>query len=348
MSDIPYSPWIVGPAAFIAWTLLLLLARRILLGALRRLTRRAPGSSGDLLVRALPVPLLIAILASGLVILDRILPLAPEWDRAFDVMLAAALVLALVLFADRACRGLLDRLARDSAVLQGARGLILGVARGLLISLGLLVFLDSVGISITPLLASLGVGSLAVALALQDTLNNLFAGLYLVADKPVEPGHFVRLESGQEGRVTRIGWRSTWIRTLADDVIVVPNARLAGSVIVNRNLPDPESEITVEVGVRYDSDLEKVERVTLEVAREVQAHVDGGVAASEPGVRYHTFADSGIRFNVTLVARSFEATYRLRHEFIKRLTARYRQERIVMPFPTRTIDLPGGRRVEVN
>src|SRR5437867_12911979 len=138
-------------------------------------------------------------------------------------MLAGAIVLALVLFVDRACRGIVERLAARTRILQGAQGLIQGSVRGMIIALGLLVFLDSIGISITPILASLGVGSLAVALALQDTLANLFAGLYMIADKPIEAGHFIRLESGQQGYVTRVGWRSTWIRTPSDSVVVVPN-----------------------------------------------------------------------------------------------------------------------------
>src|SRR3989442_14378506 len=123
-------------------------------------------------------------------------------------MYAFSITLALVLFVDRVTRGVLDRLASESLVLRGARGLIQGSVRGLVIGLGLLIFLDSIGISITPILASLGVGSLAVALALQDTLANLFAGLYMIADKPIEPGHLVRLPGGEEGYVSRAGWPS--------------------------------------------------------------------------------------------------------------------------------------------
>src|SRR5437867_3244470 len=182
------SPWVQAPAALILWIAVFLVAKKIVLSAIRRVAARTAWSWDDVLIDALSRPLLIGILASGLLLCDRILPLAPEWDRAFDVLFAFSVALALVLFVDRAMHGALDRLAADSSILRGARGLIQGGLRGLVVGIGLLIFLDSIGISITPILASLGVGSLAVALALQDTLANLFAGVYMIADKPIEPG----------------------------------------------------------------------------------------------------------------------------------------------------------------
>jgi small-conductance mechanosensitive channel len=341
------SPWILAPAALVLWIAVLLILKRIILGAMRRVAARTRWTWDDVVVRALSAPLAIAIVASGLLVFGRILPLASEWDRAFDVLLAGAIVLALVLFTDRLAQGLLDRLASRSSALQGARGLIQGSARGLIIGLGLLIFLDSIGISITPVLASLGVGSLAVALALQDTLANLFAGVYIVADKPVEPGHFVRLEGGEEGFVTKVGWRNTWIRMLANNVVVVPNARLAGSVIVNYNLPDSELAVLLQVGVHYDSDLEKVERVTVEVVREVMRDVSGGVPSFEPLVRFHSFGDSDIRFTAVARAADFASSHIVRHELVKRLVARYRVEGIIIPYPIRTLDLPAAEAAEL-
>ncbi len=338
------SPWIVGPAAFVLWLVVFLLVKTVVLGAMRRMASRTAWNWDDVLVQALSPALLIAIVGSGLLVLGRILPLSPEWDRAFDVVLTAAVALALVVFVDRVARGMVDRMAAGSSALQGARGLILGGARGLIIAVGLLIFLDSIGISITPLLASLGVGSLAVALALQDTLNNLFAGVYMVVDKPIEAGHFVRLESGEEGFVTRVGWRSTWIRMLPNNVVVVPNARLAGSVITNYSLPESELSVNIEAGVHYGSDLERVEKVTLEVARDVLRTVEGAVPSFEPTMRYAGFGDSSIKLTAVLRARDFQSSYAVRHEFVKRLQARYAREGIVFPFPTRTLDVPAPSR----
>lgn len=336
------SPWVLGALTFVAWVLVLLVAKAILLRAMRRVAESRRWGWDAVVAQALSTPLHLAILASGLMILERSLELSPRWDRALDVTLTASIVLGLVLFVDRATRGLLDRLAGESMVLQGARGLIQGTVRGVTIAVGLLIFLDSIGISITPLLASLGVGSLAVALALQDTLANLFAGIYMVIDKPIEAGHYIRLESGEEGYVTRVGWRSTWVRMLSDSVVVVPNSKLSGSVITNFNLPQQELWVYVDLRVHYRSEFETVERITLEVAREVMRQVEGGVPGAEPTLRFHTFGESGLRLTVGLRVRDFVASYRARHEFAKRLVARYRREGIVIPYPTRTLDLPPG------
>lgn len=344
LTTIPWlsSPWIQAPAALVLWIAVFLIAKRIVLATLRRMAARTPWAWDDVLIEALSKPLLVTILGSGFLVFDRILPLAPEWDRGFDVLFAFSISLALVLFVDRVTRGVLDRLSAGSPVLQGARGLIQGGVRGLVIGLGLLIFLDSIGISITPILASLGVGSLAVALALQDTLANLFAGLYMIADKPIEAGHMIRLPGGEEGYVTRVGWRSTWIRMPQNNMLVIPNSRLAGGTIINYDLPQPEIAIGVSAGVHYDSDLERVERVTLEVAREVQTTVPGAVPSAEPSVRYQQFGDSSIQLQVGLRAVDFAGSHLVKHEFVKRLQARYRREGIVMPYPIRTLDFPAG------
>ena len=334
------SPWLMAPAALILWVAVFLAVKTIVLGAMRGVARRTAWAWDDILIDALSVPLLIAIVSSGLVVFNRILPLPPEWDRAFDILFDFSIVLALVMFVDRATRGVLDRFAAGSAVMQGARGLIQAGVRGVAIGIGILIFLDSIGISITPILASLGVGSLAVALALQDTLANLFAGLYMIADKPIEPGHMIRLPGGEEGHVTKIGWRSTWIRQPPNSMLVIPNAKLAGGIIINYDLPQREIAVTVPIGVRYDSDLGSVESVTLDVARGVQRTVTGAVAEAEPVLRFLGFGDSSIQLSVTLRARDFTGMAEVRHEFVKRVQSRFRQEGIIIPYPVRTLDFP--------
>lgn len=334
------SVWMQGILAFVVWVAAGLLLLRYLFNLLRRVAERTAWTWDDVLLRALKAPSLIALLASGLLILDRILPLDPAWDRVSDIMLAGAIVLAIILFADRATSGILDRLASTQPVLRGAHGLVQGIVRGVIIGIGALIFLDSLGISIAPILASLGVGSLAVALALQETLANLFAGLHLVADKPIEPGHFVRLQSGEEGTIMRVGWRSTWIQTPQGNTVVVPNAKLAGTVLTNFDLPDPRMTLPVEVTVAFAGDLERIESVTREVARETQASIEGATRGHDPIVRFQGFADSGVRLLAILGAETRAASFELQHQFLKRLTERYRGEGIVIPFPTRTIDLP--------
>ena len=201
------------------------------------------------------------------------------------------------------------------------------IAKIVVIGLGLLMILHGMGISIAPLLTALGVGGLALALALQDTLSNRFAGFYLAVAKHIRVGDYVRFESGQEGSVEDVGWRATKIRMLPNNIALVPNKKLGEAIITNYDLPSRDLAVTVEVGVDYGSDLERVERVTCEVAREVS----GGVPEFEPFIRYHTFGDFSSNLTVIFRAQQFVGQFLVKHEFIKRLHARYNREGIVIP-----------------
>jgi small-conductance mechanosensitive channel len=153
----------------------------------------------------------------------------------------------------------------------------------------------------------------------------------------VQVGQFIRLESGEEGTVTKIGWRSTWITLPNNNTIVIPNKTLVNTSLLNYFYPDTEIAVLVGVGVDYSSDLERVERVTVEVAKEVMKEVAGGVPGFEPFIRYHTFADSSINFNAIMRAKDWPSTHLVKHEFIKRLQKRYAKEGISIPYPIRTI-----------
>lgn len=211
------------------------------------------------------------------------------------------------------------------------------VAWGLTAVLGMLVVLNGLGLSITPMLTALGVGGLAVALALQEPLANFFAGLFITLAGQIRVGDYIKLDSGQEGYVEDFSWRSTRLRMLANNLVLVPNAKLAQAIVVNHHLPSRDLAVLVEVGVDYASDLRQVERVVMEVGREVMAEVPGGIPDFDPFIRYHTFADSSVNFSVILRGQEFVDQYLIKHEFVKRLHARFNDEGIVIPFPIRTI-----------
>jgi small-conductance mechanosensitive channel len=119
----------------------------------------------------------------------------------------------------------------------------------------------------------------------------------------------------------------------------IPNTRIASSLLTNYYLPDKEIAVQAQVTVSFDSDLSKVERITVEVARNVMKTVAGGIPGFEPFIRYHTFGDSGINFSVIMRAREFVDQHLIKHELIKRLHERYRAEGIEIPFPQRTVHL---------
>ncbi|MFN7064691.1 MAG: mechanosensitive ion channel family protein [Aquificaceae bacterium] len=276
------------------------------------------------------MPTLWSLLFALYVLLEEIK--LPEGIRTFkDKALWVLFILSFFLFLSRLLGSLL-RIYMDRYQAEiPATSLLVQVIRVVVMVVGIIVALDKVGIAIAPILTALGIGGLAVALALRDTLENLFAGLHVLATRQIRTGDYLRLQSGEEGFVEDITWRNTLLRQPANNLIIVPNSKLATSIVVNFHMPQPELSVIIPVGVSYDSDLEKVERVTLEVARETQRELESAVPDFEPVVRFTQFGDFSINFNVVLRAKDFPSQHLLRSEFIKRLKKRYEEEGIRMP-----------------
>ncbi|MBF0486150.1 MAG: mechanosensitive ion channel family protein [Candidatus Omnitrophica bacterium] len=333
------NPWILAPVIFLSWVLVLSIVKKIIFMIVRKLTDKTENKVDDLLLAALDFPLQLVVYASGVLIVERFFHnvLGPE---ALKYLLSGFKVIAIIagiLFVDRFIGGLIRMYSAKVDILKTSGGFAQGFVRIVVMGLGALILLDTFGVSITPIIASLGIGSLAVALALQPTLENFFSGIQLVADKPIQVGQFIKLESGEEGTVVKIGWRSTWICMSNNNTIVMPNKLLVNSRVTNYFYPNQEVVIPMVIQVHYHSDLEKVERVTLDVAREVLKDVDGAVKTFSPVARFQDFGDSGISLSVVLRSRDIASSAFLRHEFIKRVARRYAAEGIVMPYPTRTI-----------
>lgn len=207
------------------------------------------------------------------------------------------------------------------------------VVQGLVVGLGLLVVVRSFGYDITPYLTAIGVGGLAVALAVQDPLSNFFAGVVLTISGQIRINDYVKIDPGVEGYVADFNWRSTSIRTMGNNVVVVPNAKLAQATVTNFHQPTREMAVSVDVIVHYLSDLGRVEKVAVDVATDVMRNVEGGVRTFTPFVRFTTFASTGVIGTVTMRAREFSDQSMISHEFLKRLHTRFANEGIVIPFP---------------
>ncbi|MFH1025219.1 MAG: mechanosensitive ion channel family protein, partial [Nitrospirota bacterium] len=219
-------------------------------------------------------------------------------------------------------------------------GLAYGILKGTIIVIGCLVTLSVLGISIAPLLTALGVGGLAVALALQDTLANLFAGIHILLEKSVRVGDFIKLETGQEGYVEDITWRTTRVRMLPNNIVVIPNKNLAQSVVTNYYLPEKRMSLLIPVGVSYSSDPERVEKILVEEAKKAVGEIPGLLGDPEPFVRFIPgFGDSSLDFTLICQVKEFVDQYLAQHELRKRIFKRFKQEGIEIPFPHRTVYL---------
>lgn len=230
-----------------------------------------------------------------------------------------------------------EEVAKDRPDLATVLSTLRIVWKAFVVVIAFMMILSEFGIEIGPLIASLGIIGLAVALAFQETLSNFFAGATLVAERPIRIGDYVRLDTGEEGYVRRIGWRSAEIEELAGNTIIVPHKKLSGAVIKDYFRPTKEVAVLVNASVSYDSDLKRVEEVVVDVAKHIQSHVKGAVRDFEPFIRYNKFGDSGIEFTVILRAQEFVHQYLIKHEFIKRLHARCKREGIAIPYPKRDI-----------
>jgi len=223
-------------------------------------------------------------------------------------------------------------------------GLTFGLVKGAVLVLGTLMVLNAFGIAIAPLVTALGLGGLAVALALKDTLENLFAGLQILIEKPVKVGDFIKLESGEEGYVQDIGLRTTRVRLLPNNMVIIPNSKITQSVLTNYYLPVTQMALLIPVSVSYGSDPEKVERVLVEEAKKGAGEIPGLLGEPEPFVRFIPgFGESSLDFTLICQVREFVDQYLAQHELRKRIFRRFKEEGIEIPFPHRTVYLKEGK-----
>ena len=202
------------------------------------------------------------------------------------------------------------------------------------------IILDTIDVSIAPMLTALGVGGLAVSLALKDTLTDVFAGLHILLSKKVEPGDFISLDSGEMGYIQNITWRNTKMLERSNNVIHIPNTKLSSAIVKNYDSGDPSFSVKIPVGVAYDSDLEHVSRVVMEVANELHSKMDETNKDAEPSFKFKAFGESSIDFSVYFRGNKYGDQNPIIHEFIQKIHKRFKQEKIEIPFPVRTILQP--------
>jgi len=337
--------WIV-PAAYIIGGLAAgFVFEKIILSELKHLAKKTKWKGNLIIVDSLRGMVIMWLLIAGIYGALLNIPISPILLHHLKKVLLIIVILAGTIALGKMTAGFVSLYVQREDVPLPSTSIFRNLAKLVVFLVGIMMILHSLGISITPILTALGVGGLAAALALQPTLANLFSGLQIIAAKQLHPGDYIKLDSGEEGYVTDIAWRNTIIRALPNNRIIVPNSKLASAIVTNYYQPEQEMAVLVQVGVSYDSDLTKVEHVTMEVGKEVMREVEGGVPEFEPFIRYHTFDDSSINFTVILRTQEYVGQYLIKHEFIKRLHKRYNKEGIVIPFPIRTVHLEKEKTV---
>lgn len=337
----------IQPGEIIVPSLIALVATGILYvlrGIAFRMARRWADSTAtqldDIIVSSLKGPSVFWCAAIGLYLGISLSDLPAKHTQYLSTLINV-IVIASVTVALANLSGKLFRSYLQSSNLPiPTTGLAYGILKGSILVAGFLIILTALGISIAPLLTALGVGGLAVALALQDTLANLFAGIHILMEKSIRVGDFIRLENGQEGYVEDITWRTTRVKMLPNNMVVIPNSKLAQSIVVNYFLPERRMSLLIPVGVDYGCDPDTVEKLLVEEAMGAVGEVPGLIGDPPPFVRFIPgFGDSSLDFTLICQVEEFVDQYTVQHELRKRIFRRFREAGIEIPFPQRTVHI---------
>ncbi|MDP2311576.1 MAG: mechanosensitive ion channel family protein [Pseudomonadota bacterium] len=341
----PLPPGIAATATvggvFVVVLLGMLGARYLLVGRLKRWATATTTRVDDLVLAAIHTPSLFWAVAIALAVALRASPLDAELAQGASRAVQVILLVSMTLVTANIAGGVATQVLRGQSSDGQVTGLGQTIIKGVVIVLGGMVVLNALGVEIAPLLTALGVGGLAVALALQDSLTNFFAGIHILLERPYTIGNFIQMEGGKEGHVLDIGWRTTRIRTIQDDVIVVPNSKMAGSTILNYHMPIPRSQITLRVGVDYANDPEHVRAVLVDVVRTARPELDYLLELPPPEALLLRFGDFSLDFELRFTIDDIAKQPYALDELHRRVFARFREEGIAIPYPVRTVVMKG-------
>jgi small-conductance mechanosensitive channel len=336
---------IVPLGIFLAVFLAGWLVRNLLLRALRSWNRRTDSRAGQVLYQAIHGPMMIWALILGAHVAFQSSDLPARITTLGSNALLALWIISLTVMCMRVVGDLVRHYGAQIPGALPVTTLTQNLAQIGVVILGGLILLNQFNVSIAPILTALGVGGLAVALALQDTLSNLFGGFYVAVAGQVRVGDYIKLNTGEEGNVTDIGWRSTTIRTQANNMIIVPNSKLSQAIVTNYNLPEKRMAASFAVTVGYETDPDRVEQVLMEVLAKSARDIPGLLAEPAPGVAFDPgFGEQGMTFSVNFQVADFGAQGPVRNELRRRVLRRFREDGIGIPYPTRTVYLRGSRK----
>jgi len=321
-------------------TLVLLVIRKIAFNVLQKWAEKTDTRVDDIIILVIKTPSIYWCIAIGLYIGLAVSEVPDRYILYINKTIYIIIILSITFATAKLSGDIFAYFIKKADLPIPTTGLANGIVKGMIVIVGILIILNLLGISIAPLITALGIGGLAVALALQDTLSNLFAGIHILIERSLRVGDFIRLENGQEGYIEDITWRTTRIRMLPNNIVVIPNNKLAQSIVTNYYLPDKSMSILIPISVSYSSDPERVEQILLDEAKKAVKDVPGLLAEPGPLVRLIPgFEESSISFTLICCVREFGDQFLVQHELRKRIFKRFHQEGIDIPFPQMTVHI---------
>jgi small-conductance mechanosensitive channel len=294
-------------------------------------------SYGEFIFKKLSKPVLLVVFIIGVYTALKSLTIIEEYNNWIDGGFFIIITLTIATLISNIITIIMLGYLKVRKGFERTPGLLNKALSVIIFLIAIVIILGYFKVDITPMIAGVGLGAVIIGLALQSTLSNFFAGVHILSDKPIRVKDFIELDKDNYGIVEDIGWRSTRIRMLTDNLLIIPNAKLADSNIINYSMPKQDFSIWIPCGIAYESDLNKVEKITLDVAKQIQQTVDGAVKDFEPTFRFKEFGDSNINFIAILRVNESMARFTVRNEFIKALKKRFDKEKIEISWPIRKI-----------
>lgn len=325
---------LMGPLASFAVAFLVLLAFRHI--ALRLLYRRIDAKHPYLLVllNSVRTPSILWCLAGALGISIRVSELSEAQLYWASKSIGAFLIISISFVIASVLARIISVYGERNELAFALSGLSRTLTHIFVLSLGVLMLLRHFDISVTPILTALGVGGLAVALALQDTLANLFAGVHILMEEPIMLGDFIRLASGEEGTVRDIGWRTTRIQTGANNMIVVPNTKITSGILTNYSLPDRRAgaEVIIHAGLEAEANL------IAQLAMEVAGSTTGVLSEPAPVVLFDPgITPTGMQMKLIFHVASHMERGGVQSAIRVRLLELFREHQIPLPSADRVV-----------
>jgi len=333
----PY-PLLQAFLIIVAFLILAVIVDRLITGVVSRIVSRTETNLDDRLVAIMHRPIFTTVALVGLILATYRLEFNYLLMMATVGAVKTILVLIWLAFALRFSSMTLGAMRRQEErfefVQQSTEPLLKNAIAVILFLAAVYTILVSWDINVTGLIASAGILGLALSFAAQDTLANLFAGIAILADKPYKIGDYIILDSGERGKVTHIGLRSTRLLTRDDVEVSIPNSAMGNAKIVNEaGGPEAQYRIRASVGVAYGSDIDKVQKVLLDVASDNSRIL----AQPEARTRFRGFGDSSLDFDLLCWIERPAQRGLVVHELNCAIYKAFESAGISIPFPQRDL-----------
>jgi MscS family membrane protein len=197
---------------------------------------------------------------------------------------------------------------------------------------GLIMVLDFFGQDVTSLVAALGIGGFAISFAAKELLGNMLSGFAILADRPFRPGDRIKLATGEVGDVITIGTRSTRVKLLDQNMLIVPNSELVNSRLTNFSFPTHATTGSFDIGVAYGTDVEQAKELMLGVIRQQPELIDPA-----PSVSLARFGDHSLILSASFTISEFANAGTVQDRVRVKVYQLFQEAGIRIPFPTREI-----------